>query len=128
MQSLRWCFDWYEFESENGQVLFDVLLDNTEAELVHWELDLGWVIVGGKDPLDYFTKYEGRFPLWHLKDMNMVEKKSTEFGKGGLDIVAMLNNRDKSGMKWLFIEQEEYANNPLESMVFNVEYLKNLDL
>jgi len=118
----------YEFESENGQVLYDVLLDNTQDELVHWELDLGWVIVAGKDPLDYFQRYKGRFPLWHLKDMNMIEKVSTEFGKGGLDIVAMLNNREQSGAKYIFIEQEEYANNPLESMTFNVEYLNNLNL
>ncbi len=118
----------YEFESENGQVLYDVLLANTESDLVHWELDLGWVIVAGKDPLDYFKKYPGRFPLWHLKDMNMTEKVSTEFGKGGLDIVAMLNNRDQSGVKYIFIEQEEYDSTPLESMTFNVAYLNKLKL
>ncbi|MDA0196491.1 MAG: sugar phosphate isomerase/epimerase [Bacteroidetes bacterium] len=118
----------YEFESENGQVLYDVLLDNTQGDLVHWELDLGWVIVAGKDPLDYFKKYQGRFPLWHLKDMNMTEKVSTEFGKGGLDIVAMLNNREQSGVKYIFIEQEEYASTPLESMSFNVAYLNRLEL
>ena len=113
----------YEFESESGQVLYDVLLDNCEADLVHMELDLGWVVVGGKDPLDYFNRYEGRFPLWHLKDMNMTEKESTEFGKGGLDIAKMLGAKDKSGVKFIFIEQEEYASTPLESMKHNMEYL-----
>lgn len=114
----------YEFESENGQVLFDVLLDHTEAELVHMELDLGWVIVGGKDPLDYFTRYPGRFPLWHLKDMDMKEKQSTEFGKGGLDISAMMANIEASGVKHIFIEQEEYASGPLASMEHNMQYMK----
>ncbi|MEI9807598.1 MAG: sugar phosphate isomerase/epimerase [Bacteroidota bacterium] len=71
----------YEFESDKGQVLYDVLLDNTDPALVHMEMDLGWVIVGGKDPLDYFSKYKGRFPLWHLKDMNMAKKRSTELVK-----------------------------------------------
>jgi sugar phosphate isomerase/epimerase len=116
----------YEFESENGQVLYDVLIDNTQADLVHMELDLGWVIVAGKDPLDYFAKYEGRFPLWHLKDMDMTEKQSTEFGKGGLDILKMLQNGDKSGVKHIFVEQEEYTVGPFEAMKDNMDYLNKI--
>jgi len=116
----------YEFESENGEVLYDVLMDNTQADLVHMELDLGWVIVGGKNPLDYFKKYEGRFPLWHLKDMNLSKKESTEFGKGGLDIPAMMANQKASGVHHIFIEQEEYASTPLESMKHNMAFLKKL--
>ncbi|NHF61252.1 sugar phosphate isomerase/epimerase [Flavobacteriaceae bacterium TP-CH-4] len=116
----------YEFESENGQVLYDVLMDNTDPDLVHMELDLGWVIVGGKDPLDYFKKYPGRFPLWHLKDMNMKKRESTEFGKGGLDIKTLMRHQEASGVKHIFIEQEEYASTPIESMKHNMAYLRNL--
>jgi len=116
----------YEFESDQGQILYDVLMDNTEPDLVHMELDLGWVIVGGKDPLDYFKKYPGRFPLWHLKDMNMTKKESTEFGKGGLDIATMMENQEASGVKHIFIEQEEYASTPIESMKHNMKFLNNL--
>ena len=116
----------YEFESDNGQVLYDILMDNTDPELVHMELDLGWVIVGGKNPLDYFNKYPGRFPLWHLKDMNMTKKESTEFGKGALDIHTMMENQEAAGVKHIFIEQEEYASTPLESMKDNMAFLRNL--
>ncbi len=116
----------YEFDAENGTVLYDVLLDNTDPGLVHMELDLGWVIVAGKDPLDYFKKYPGRFPLWHLKDMDMSKKESTEFGKGGLDIAKMLEHKKESGVKHIFIEQEEYASTPLESMKHNLAYLKSI--
>jgi sugar phosphate isomerase/epimerase len=117
----------YEFESENGEVLYDVLMDNTQADLVHMELDLGWVIVGRKNPLDYFKKYPKRFPLWHLKDMNMIKKESTEFGKGGLDIATMMANQEASGVKHIFIEQEEYASSPLESMQHNMAFLKAIE-
>jgi len=117
----------YEFESDQGKVLYDVLLNNTQADLVHMELDLGWVIVGGKDPIDYFNKYPGRFPLWHLKDMDMVKQESTEFGKGGLDIADMLAHRKESGLKYIFIEQEEYASSPFESMKHNIDYLARLE-
>ncbi len=116
----------YEFESENGQVLYDILMDNTEPDLVHMELDLGWVVVAGKNPLDYFKKYPGRFPLWHLKDMDMTKKESTEFGKGGLDIKTMLKNQTASGVRHIFIEQEEYASTPLESMKHNMKFLESI--
>ena len=114
----------YEFETVDNTVLFDVLMDNTTAELVHMELDLGWVIIGGKDPLDYFKKYPGRFPLWHLKDMDMNKKHSTELGKGGLDIDAMIANMATSGVGHIFIEQEEYALGPFESMTQNMDFMK----
>jgi sugar phosphate isomerase/epimerase len=118
----------YEFESDKGQVLYDILLNNTVAGLVHMELDLGWVIVGGKNPLDYFRNFKGRFSLWHLKDMDMVKKQSTEFGKGGLDIVQMLKHSKEAGMKYFFVEQEEYANTPFESMKQNMDYLDRVKL
>lgn len=116
----------YEFETEGGVVLYDVLLQNTDAAVVHMEMDLGWVLVGGKNPLDYFTTYPGRFPLWHLKDMDLAKKHSVEFGKGGLDIMAMLKNSKRSGLRYLFVEQEEYATTPIESMKYNMAYLKKL--
>ncbi len=116
----------YEYEKVNGTVLYDVLLDNTDPSFVCFELDLGWVVASGNDPLDYFTRYPGRFPLWHLKDMDMVKKHSTEFGKGGLDIKKMFQNRKRSGLKYFFIEQEEYTSTPIESMQYNLDYLKKL--
>src|SRR4051812_42871086 len=60
----------YEFEKDNGKILYEVLVEKTDAGLVHHEMDLGWVVVTGNDPLDFFARYPGRFPLWHLKDMD----------------------------------------------------------
>ena len=117
----------YEFEKENGKVLYDALVENTDASLVHMEMDLGWVIASGNDPIAYFNKFPGRFPLWHLKDMDLIKKHSVEFGKGSLDIPKMLDNAKLSGMKYFFIEQEEYNSSPLESMQENMEYLKKLN-
>lgn len=116
----------YEFESEKGNVLYDVLMDTTESDLVYMELDLGWVVIAGKDPLHYFKKYPKRFPLWHLKDMDKGKKESTEFGKGVLDISLMLKNKELSGVEHIYIEQEEYASTPAESMAYNLNYLKKL--
>ena len=117
----------FEFEKENGQVLYDVLLNNTDAALVHMELDLGWVIMTGNDPLTYFKNHPGRFPLWHLKDMDLNKKHSTEFGKGSLNIKEILQQSKLSGMKYFYVEQEEYTHSPLESMKENMAFLKKLD-
>lgn len=116
----------YEFETENGTVLYDVLVENTDPSFVCMELDLGWVVATGSNPLDYFAKYPGRFPLWHLKDMDLAKKQSTEFGKGALDIKKILDNSKLSGMKYFFIEQEEYTTTALQSMQYNMNYLKKL--
>jgi len=116
-----------EFEMDKGEVLYDILLQNTDPALVHMEMDLGWVVVAGKNPLDYFKRFPGRFPLWHLKDMNLTKKESTEFGKGGLNIKQMLQHSKQSGLQYFFIEQEEYASTPFESMQYNMDYLKKIN-
>lgn len=113
-----------EFEKVNGQVLYDILLDRTDPHLVKMELDIGWVIASGKDPVKYFNKYPDRFPLWHLKDMDKVKKQSTEFGKGMVNIAEMFKNETKLGMKHFFVEQEEYTSAPMESLKYNYDYLK----
>ena len=115
-----------EFEKDNGKVLYDVLLENTNPDFVKMEMDLGWVIITGNNPLDYFEKFPGRFPLWHLKDMDMKEKHSVEFGKGGLDVKKMLENAKKAGMKYFFVEQEEYTGTAFDCLAYNMDYLKNL--
>ena len=116
----------FEFEQQDGKTLYDVLLENTDPSLVGMELDLGWVVASGNDPFAYFKKHPGRFPLWHLKDMDLVKKESTEFGKGGLDIQKMFDNSQQSGLKYFFIEQEEYSHSPMESMEQNMVYLKKI--
>jgi sugar phosphate isomerase/epimerase len=112
-----------EFDTSEGKALYDVLLDNTHPELVHMEMDLGWVIAAGKDPLAYFSKYPGRFPLWHLKDMSPTEKKSVEFGKGSVDIVGLMKQAKQAGMKYYFIEQEEYAVTAFDSLDYDYNWL-----
>jgi len=112
-----------EYDTVDGKVLYDVLLDNTNPALVHMEMDLGWVIAAGKDPLAYFSKYPGRFPLWHLKDMSLTEKKSVEFGKGGVDIIGLMKQAKQAGMKYYFIEQEEYAVTAFDSLEYDYNWL-----
>ena len=118
----------FEFETENGQILYDVLLEKTDPKLVKMEMDLGWVIVTGNDPFTYFQKYPGRFPLWHLKDMDKEKKKSTEFGKGMLDVKKLVESAQKNGLRYFFVEQEEYTDSALESLQADYQYLNKLSV
>ncbi len=117
-----------EFEKVNGKVLYDVLLERTDPHLVIMEMDLGWVIAAGYNPIDYFNKYPGRFPLWHLKDMSKAKMQSTEFGKGDVNILSLLQNGKKSGMKHFFVEQEEYSVSAFDSIKYDYDYLAKLDV
>jgi sugar phosphate isomerase/epimerase len=115
-----------ELEKVNGQVLYDILLDRTDPNLVKMEMDLGWLIVTGNDPFKYFEKYPNRFPLWHLKDMDLKKKESVEFGKGGVDIKKLITSGKKAGMKYFFVEQEEYSVSAFDSLTDDYKYLNNL--
>jgi len=113
-----------EFEKVDGKVLYDILLERCDPNLVTLEMDLGWVVASGNDPMDYFNRFPGRFPLWHLKDVDLVQKKSVEFGKGKVDIPGLLKQAKKAGMRHYFVEQEDYAVNPFESMEYDFNYLR----
>ena len=115
-----------EFEKVDGNTLYDVLLDNTDPKLVKMEMDLGWIIAAGNDPKFYFDKYPGRFPLWHLKDVNLSTKQSTEFGKGVVDIAKIFSYSKLSGMKHFFVEQEDYATSALEASKYDFDYLAKM--
>ena len=117
----------FEFETIDGQLPYDILLNETYADKVCMQLDLYWMVYGGYDPLEYFKKYPGRFELWHVKDMaNDTKRESTEIGSGTLDFPAMFNNKSLSGMQYYFVEQEAFTIDPMESVKMSFNYLKNI--
>ena len=59
-----------EFEPIDGQVPYDLLVDETDPENVLFQMDLFWIIRGGRDPFEYFDRHPGRFPSVHVKDMD----------------------------------------------------------
>lgn len=111
-----------EFESTDGKVHYDILLEETDPDLVFYQLDLAWIVKGGYDPLDYFEKFPGRFKSWHVKDLGE-DGNSIDFGHGKIDIPAVFKNRDKAGLIHFFVEQEEYKTDAFKSMELDYQYL-----
>jgi len=115
----------FEFDMQDGKYPYDVLLDNTDKDLVKMEMDLYWVNKAGQDPVKLFDKNPGRFPLWHLKDMDNTPQHSfTEVGNGVIDFKKIFANADKAGFKYFFVEQDKCPGDPFDSITKSITYIK----
>lgn len=110
-----------EFSEVEGVVAYDFLLENTDPELVFFQIDIYWIAEGGKDPIEYFEKYPGRFLMYHIKDEQEVG------ASGKLDFRPVFENADLAGMKYHIVEVEDYNYEPIESVKVSLEYLLNAD-
>lgn len=112
-----------EFETMKGTttVIYDYMLENTDADKVMFQLDLYWIYKGGKNAIDYFNKYPGRFENFHMKD-------EAELGESGeIDFKAALDMADKAGVKFLVVEVERYNFDPLVSVQKSFDYLNEAE-
>lgn len=111
-----------EFTTEfEGKPVYDWMLELTDPDKVMFQIDLYWIVEGGKNPLDYFERYPGRFELWHIKDRE-------ELGaSGNMDFETFFANREKSGAEYGIVEVEKYNFEPLESIRLSLEFLKNAE-
>jgi sugar phosphate isomerase/epimerase len=117
----------FEFERIDGIVPYDILLKDTDPELVFMQVDTFWMVFGGFDPLDYFINYPGRFRLWHAKDMVEDDsEESTEIGSGRLNFPAYFKMAKTAGLEAVFVEQESFEMDPVESITKSYQYLKSL--
>ena len=115
----------HEFEKVDGEIPYDLLLSQTNADILKMELDLGWATKAGVDPVALFTKSPGRFPLWHVKDINKDTKNPTEVGNGYVDFKRIFEKEKIAGMKHFFVEQDN-APQPLENIATSFNNLKKL--
>lgn len=117
----------FEFAPVEGAVPFDVLLAETDPKLVTFEMDLYWITKGGKDPLDYFAKWPGRFPQVHVKDMDATPRKFfTDVGTGTIDFVRIFRKAKQAGIRHYYYEQDETPGDPLASAQASFRYLRAL--
>src|SRR5256714_4034741 len=97
----------FEFEKQDGKFPYDTLLNETDKKLVKMEMDIYWVTKAGQDPIALFDQHPGRFPLWHVKDMDNTPKHSfTEVGNGIIDFKNIFKHSGKAGLKYFFVEED----------------------
>ena len=114
-----------EFDEIEGQRPFDYILNNTDKDLVKMELDLAWATKAKQDPIELFKLHPGRYPLWHVKDLDKATMNPAEVGTGVVDFKRIFDNAKLSGMKYFFVEQDG-APQPLQNVTNSYNYLKKL--
>ena len=120
-----------EFHKIGKTVGYDVLLQQTDPELVTFEMDCGWVSVAGYSPVEYLTKYPTRISMLHVKDFDLKKGtehvQSTELGHGTIDYGPIFAAAKKGGhLTHYFVEQEDFDMPPLEAIKIDAEYMQNL--
>ena len=117
----------FEFPTVEGQVPYDVLLQNTDPKLVQLEIDLYWMTKGGQDPLTYFARWPGRIPLVHVKDSaGPPEHKMVDVGQGTIDWKRIFAKSDQAGIKHYFVEHDQPPQ-PFDDIAASYRYLKQLE-
>jgi sugar phosphate isomerase/epimerase len=124
---VQFCYHNHDFEfiQENGKYPYEILLDNTDKNLVKMEIDLYWLTKANQDPIALIDKHPGRFPLWHVKDMDKTDKKMfTEVGNGVIDFKKIFTKANTAGLKYFFVEQDVCPGNPFDSITQSISYIK----
>jgi sugar phosphate isomerase/epimerase len=124
----------FEFADQGGgQIGYDVLLKETDSKLVKFQIDCGWMIFAGHDPVGYFQKYPQRFPMIHVKDFlprqtGETEMRGAELGHGTVDYKPIFAAGAKAGLQHYFVEQEgPFARmSPVEAARVDLEYLRSI--
>ncbi|GGS04101.1 sugar phosphate isomerase [Streptomyces rubiginosohelvolus] len=114
-----------DHEVVDGVSLYDILLNETDPELVGFELDLYWAADGGSsDPGELFVRHRGRFPALHVKDM-APNGDFADVGSGILDFPAMFDTARQGGVKQWLVEHDAPAD-PFASARASYRYLSRL--
>ncbi len=116
----------FEFSKIDGdKSMQDVLMQNTDPKLVHFEMDMYWVVNGGGDIIDYLTRYPGRFVACHIKDRT-ADGKMVNVGEGVIDWKAAIAKAKDVGIKYYFVEHDEPVAPVAAGVAKSYNYVRNL--
>lgn len=128
----------FEFAPVEGKLPYDVLLEECDPALVKMELDLCWISAAGRDPLDYFKRYPGRFPLVHVKGLSRLTPggASTPIDKllptiadvGSGDVIdwkRIFAHASEAGIRHYFVEHD-VSKSPFDTLATSYAYLRQL--
>ncbi len=108
-----------EMEKRDGEVIYDVLLDRMDPDLVKMQFQL-WVTIMGVKAADYFRKHPGRFISAHLSDWNGKVEEQVALGKGTIDWPDFFEAGKKGGLKNIYVEMDPAV------LAESASYLKTL--
>jgi sugar phosphate isomerase/epimerase len=126
-----------EFHETDGVVPYVELMRLTDPSKVTMEMDCGWVIVGGGNPIELLRAYPTRISMLHVKDFkrsdtppsNTNRPQVAELGQGTIDYAPILTAAAKTGnIKHCFVEQEAFNVPPMQSLKIDADYMRKLGI
>ncbi|MFK8056385.1 MAG: sugar phosphate isomerase/epimerase family protein [Saprospiraceae bacterium] len=100
----------------DGIVPIKYFLENSDPAILNFQMDMFWVTKAEADPVAYFDEYPGRFHGWHVKDMDE-QGRFAPVGEGTIDFARILAGKEKSGMKFYLVEQDQtFELDPMEAV------------
>lgn len=123
-----------EFAGHGSKTGYDVLIENTDPDLVCFEIDVGWVAAAGVDPVPVLHAHPGRFLLMHVKDVKSstvpgkaFQMEPANVGAGALDWKAILPVAYDVGVRYYYVEQEAPFTEPrMDAVRKDYNYLARL--
>ena len=119
----------------------DIILDQTDPDLVFFEMDLFWTTAGGIDPVELLDKHPNRYKLLHIKDMKPITEfegdgsnpqewyglfpNMTSCGQGDIDLEGIIKTSKKNGVEHYFVEHD-MVQQPEVALKESFNYLKNI--
>ncbi|UBM60625.1 sugar phosphate isomerase/epimerase [Marinilongibacter aquaticus] len=121
----------YSFAFVSGMKGQMVLLENTDPDLVCFELDMCWSEAAGENTIAHLQKYGNRYELCHVKQLVNIpddsrKAKQTDLADGVIDYTKLLRAAKDNGMKYYLVEQEQYPVDSITSMASDAKFMKNL--
>ncbi|WP_286829565.1 MULTISPECIES: sugar phosphate isomerase/epimerase family protein [Kordiimonas] len=114
----------FEFENHGGLRGYDIFLNNTDRNLVKFELDLYWTRVAGVEPLPLVQAHPGRFPCVHVKDYG-ADGSIVDVGDGSIDFGGLYAPLRKAGVKHFFIERDN-SPAPMETLTRSIKAFQSM--
>jgi sugar phosphate isomerase/epimerase len=117
----------YEFEDYEGEIGYDIILRDTDPNLVKLQIDMYWVMHSAKvTPDELIRMHPGRYVMWHIKDMDKVTRDYTELGNGSINYLDILPDPVVSGLEYFYIEQGgNFAQSAMQSAADSAKYFKS---
>lgn len=114
----------FEFIKQGNTEPYSILL-GADKNLVKMEVDLYWLTKAKQDIIKLFNDHPGRFPLWHIKDMDKTpEQNFAAVGTGLINFKEIFKHKKTAGMKYFFVEQDKCPGSPFDAITTSYNYIK----
>lgn len=125
----------FEFQPmEGGGTGYEILIKEFSPDM-HFEVDVFWIQLGGKDPVEMIKQLKGRVSQLHLKDLNksikapmysgIPQEAFEELGDGVISMQPILDAAKEAGVKICHVEQD-HSPHPIKSIQQSMAHLKTL--